>query len=242
MYYNEKKEYNYNLYCDIIKKHFKDDIRYKNIMKMVIDLEMNIKKSPATYNGNLYSSYEGGYLNHILNVYYNSVEYYNFLQNIDYEMKFTKNEYYFIVLFHDTGLLGYRKNRYFYKNPQEWHAANKGIHYVVNDSFIGLNPKYVANFIFQNYDIKLTENEYIAMMEYNSKFDISDTNINSSFDYSLLSILLNLKNISILQEKKLDIKPEKSDYKKTIEKVEEIKKEKKKESKKVNFEIKIGDK
>ena len=73
--YNEKQlEENYNKFIEAIKKSF-DGERLEKLLHMysMEELGPNLMLSPASGNVNYHNAYEGGYIDHVMNVARNSL-------------------------------------------------------------------------------------------------------------------------------------------------------------------------
>ena len=106
--YNEKQlEENYNKFIEALKKSF-DGERLDKLLHMysMEELGPNLMLSPASGNVNYHNAYEGGYLDHVMNVARNSLRMMKLYKEAGGIVDFTQEELLFSAFHHDLGKLG----------------------------------------------------------------------------------------------------------------------------------------
>ena len=132
--YDEKKlEENYNKFIEAIKKSF-DGERLEKLLHMysMEELGPNLMLSPASGNINYHNAYEGGYIDHVMNVARNSLRMMKLYKEAGGTIDFTQEELLFAAFHHDLGKLGSKDKIHYVDNPSDWHVKNQGKVYVSN--------------------------------------------------------------------------------------------------------------
>ena len=105
--YNEKQlEENYNKFLEALKKSF-DGERLEKLLHMysMEELGPNLMLSPASGNVNYHNAYEGGYIDHVMNVARNSLRMLKLYKEAGGIVDFTQEELLFSAFHHDLGKL-----------------------------------------------------------------------------------------------------------------------------------------
>jgi len=128
--YTEKQlQENYDKFIAFVKKAFaKQPERLEKLLVMYSEehLGMELAVAPASGNLNYHNAYEGGYIDHVMNVCKNSIgmmkQYKENGGIIDFEVE----ELLFAALHHDLGKLGDLGKPYYIEQESEWHRKNQG--------------------------------------------------------------------------------------------------------------------
>lgn len=140
--------------------------RYDKLDKLYTDYLDRLLFSPVSSTDYYHGAFPGGYLYHVINVIDNSIINYKLYQRIGIDVSdFTLNELVFAALNHDLGKLGFpwEGGEYYVQNPSDWHATNQGKIYAVNPNIPHVSVPDLGLYILQQYDIKVSFNEYIAI-------------------------------------------------------------------------------
>ena len=127
------------------------------------ELGPNLILSPASGNINFHNAYDGGYVDHILNVVENSLKVLELYTEIGINIDFTTDELLFSAFHHDLGKLGIKGDMEYQKNPSDWHVKNQGKLYVRNPKIKWLNHTDRTYLLLNQYEIQLSEKEYMGI-------------------------------------------------------------------------------
>ena len=122
--YNEKQlEENYNKFIEALKEIVSKEIRLEKLLHMysMDELGPNLMLSPASGNVNYHNAYEGGYIDHVMNVARNSLRMLKLYKEAGGMVDFTQEELLFSAFHHDLGKLGERGNMAYKIQESEWH-------------------------------------------------------------------------------------------------------------------------
>ena len=124
--YNEKQlEENYNKFLEAIKKSLSGE-RLDKVLHMysMDELGPNLMLSPASSNRFYHNAYEGGYIDHVMNVARNSLRMMKLFSEAGGVITFSQEELLFAAFHHDLGKLGQKGKLHYISNDSEWHIAN----------------------------------------------------------------------------------------------------------------------
>jgi len=114
----------------------------------------------------------GGLIEHSLNVYKFSSQIYDLWSDGGARMEgYTKNELLFCALTHDLGKLGYPDNPYYTESTDEWRRNKLGERYSHNPYISFMKHSDRSLFVLQQYQVKLTEAEFIGIMIHDGLYD-----------------------------------------------------------------------
>lgn len=133
------------------------------LLKFYTDFEERIKEAPASGKLNYHNAYEGGYVDHICNVLECAKLLKRLYEKLGGIIDFTDEELVFAALHHDVGKLGLLNEPYYVIQDSEWHRINKLEVFKHNDDvqYMGVNDRSI--FVLQQYGIKMTQAEYLAI-------------------------------------------------------------------------------
>lgn len=162
----------YKLLIDTIKETFGEDSeRTKALLKMYEDYEERVKESPASGKLNFHNAYEGGYLDHVLNVLKCARLMKKLYEHVGGWVDFTDEELVFVALHHDLGKLGTLDDPYYVVQDSEWHRKNRLEVFKHNEDAQYMTVSDRSIFILQEYGVTLTQTEYISIKLTDGLFD-----------------------------------------------------------------------
>jgi hypothetical protein len=145
------------------KKFFQTSVE-KQIMndELMTFLGESFIKAPATAMRDQYNAFEGGLIDHLLNVTKYAVIFNNALPESD---RVSQDSLIKVCLLHQIG-----KAHLFTPCTSEWHRTNQGKMYEFNNELIAMRVSERSLYYALNYGVKLTDEEYAAI----SMFDKTD--------------------------------------------------------------------
>ena len=161
---DEQLEKNYTEFIGTISKVFTGD-RLDKILHMysMDELGPNLLVSPASSNKDYHSAYEGGYIDHVMNVVRNSLRMMKLYEEAGGYIDFTREELLFSAFHHDLGKLGEKGKLNYIPNPSDWHIKNQGKIYTMNPELSFLTATDRTFILLSEYGIKYTEREYFGI-------------------------------------------------------------------------------
>ena len=157
------------LWDDIIKvidENFENE-RHTQLTKMYETFQERIFFAPASTNKSFFGAYPGGYMQHVLKVVNISGYMYKLWDKMGADMStYTFEELMFCALNHDLGKLGDLQNDLYIQNPSDWHVKNQGTLYIHNPAVKFMPLPDRALWLLQEFNIKVSDNEYIAIKTY----------------------------------------------------------------------------
>ena len=184
--YNEVQlEENYNKFLEALKKSFNGD-RLDQLLHMysMDELGPNLMLSPASGNKNYHNAYEGGYIDHVMNVARNSLRMQKLYQEAGGIIDFEQEELLFAAFHHDLGKLGDKGSMNYVPNDSDWHIKNRGEFYKRNSDLSYLTATDRTFLLLNNYGVKFTENEYFGIKLTDGMYDEDNVKYYKVFDTS----------------------------------------------------------
>ena len=184
--YNETQlEENYNKFIEALKKSF-DGERLEKLLHMYStdELGANLMLSPASGNKHYHNAYEGGYIDHVMNVARNSLRMMKLYKEAGGIIDFTQEELLFAAFHHDLGKLGDKGNLHYVKNDSDWHIKNRGDFYKRNTELSYLTHTDRTFFLLNKYGIQYSENEYFGIKLTDGMYDEDNIKYYKVFDVS----------------------------------------------------------
>jgi hypothetical protein len=173
---DEKLEQNYNSFLSAIQQTFTGERLEKLVhMYSMEELGPNLMLSPASGNKSYHNAYEGGYIDHVMNVVKNSLRMMKLYQEVGGVVDFTQEELLFAAFHHDLGKLGTKGNPHYVPNDSDWHIKNRGEYYKMNPDNVYMGITDRTFFTLNEYGIKYNEKEYFGIKLTDGIFD--DDNI-----------------------------------------------------------------
>ena len=146
------------------------------------ELGPNLMLSPASGNINYHNAYEGGYIDHVLNVARNSLRMMKLYQEAGGVVDFTQEELLFSAFHHDLGKLGSKGKLHYIENPSDWHVKNQGKLYISNPELTYFTHTDRTFFTLQEYGIQYTEKEYFGIKLTDGLYDEDNEKYYKVFD------------------------------------------------------------
>ena len=155
---------NYEKFLEAIKRVFSGE-RLEKLLHMYSEDELgeNLMVSPASGNYNYHNAYDGGYIDHVMNVVKNSMKVKSLYVEIGGVVDFEDEELLFAAFHHDLGKLGDKGETHYVPNDSEWHIKNRGEYYKSNPNLSYLTHTDRTFFLLNKYGIQYTENEYFGI-------------------------------------------------------------------------------
>lgn len=167
-------EEQYKLLIDTIKETFGEDSeRTKALLKMYEDYEERVKEAPASGKINFHNAYEGGYIDHVLNVLKCARLVKRMYEHIGGWIDFTDEEMVFSALHHDLGKLGTLDDPYYVVQDSDWHRKNRLENFKHNEDAQYMTVSDRTMFILQQYGVTMTQTEYLAIKLTDGVYDDS---------------------------------------------------------------------
>jgi hypothetical protein len=184
--YNEVElQSNYNKFIEALKKSLSGE-RLEKLLQMysMDELGPNLMLSPASGNINYHNAYEGGYIDHVLNVARNSLRMMKLYQEAGGVIDFTQEELLFSAFHHDLGKLGSKGKLHYVENPSDWHVKNQGKLYISNPELTYFTHTDRTFFTLQEYGIQYSEKEYFGIKLTDGLYDEDNEKYYKVFDTS----------------------------------------------------------
>tara|TARA_B110000971_G_scaffold219813_1_gene261820 strand:- start:2199 stop:2855 length:657 start_codon:yes stop_codon:yes gene_type:complete len=181
----ETLEQNYNKFIGALKKSFTGE-RLEKLLHMysMEELGPNLMLSPASGNKNYHNAYEGGYIDHIMNVVKNSLRMQKLYIEAGGLVDYEQEELLFAAFHHDLGKLGEKGNMNYVPNTSDWHIKNRGEVYKRNSDLSYLTATDRTFLLLNNYGVKFTENEYFGIKLTDGMYDEDNVKYFKVFDTS----------------------------------------------------------
>jgi hypothetical protein len=182
-YTDEQLQTNYTKFIEALKKSF-DGERLEKLLHMysMEELGANLMLSPASGNINYHNAYEGGYIDHVMNVARNSLRMMKLYQDAGGYIDFTQEELLFAAFHHDLGKLGSKGKLHYVINTSDWHVKNQGKLFVSNTELSFLTHTDRTFFLLQEYGIKYNETEYFGIKLTDGLYDEDNEKYYKVFD------------------------------------------------------------
>jgi hypothetical protein len=182
-YTDEQLQTNYTKFIEALKKSF-DGERLEKLLHMYSTEELgaNLMLSPASGNINYHNAYEGGYIDHVMNVARNSLRMMKLYQDAGGYVDFTQEELLFAAFHHDLGKLGSKGKLHYVINTSDWHVKNQGKLFVSNPELSFLTHTDRTFFLLQEYGIKYNETEYFGIKLTDGLYDEDNEKYYKVFD------------------------------------------------------------
>ena len=166
--YNEKQlEENYEKFLNLVRKACSSNperLEKLLVMYSMDELGPNLIISPASGNLNYHNAYEGGYIDHILNVCKNSLRMKKLYEEAGGSVDFTDEQLLFAALHHDLGKLGDVGHPYYVEQESDWHRKNQGSLFKQNPEINYFDVTHRALWTLQKYSIQYTQKEMLGIM------------------------------------------------------------------------------
>ena len=171
-YTDKQLEENYNKFIAAVKSLFTGE-RLEKLLHMysMEELGPNLMLQPASGNIGYHNAYDGGYIDHIMNVVNNSIRMMKLYEDVGGKIDFTRDELLFAAFHHDLGKLGKKGVLNYLPNKSEWHVKNQGKIYTNNPElpFMDLTDRTFQTLC--DYGLKHTSNEWFGIRLTDGMYD-----------------------------------------------------------------------
>ena len=147
---------------EIAKTTFSPD-RYAKLETMYEHFADRIIVAPASGKAEYHNAFQGGYLDHILNVITAIRHVSKAAVTMGIVIDFTKEEAIFSAMHHDLGKLGDLTEPYFLPQESAWHRENRGELYTKNPKLPWMTVTDRALFLLQHFGVVITSKEWRAI-------------------------------------------------------------------------------
>lgn len=180
---NQQLEENYNIFINSLSKVF-SGVRLERMLHMysMEELGPNLLLSPASGNKHYHNAYEGGYIDHIMNVVKNSLKVKNMYKEMGGYVDFTDEELLFCAFHHDLGKLGIVGEMNYIPNDSDWHIKNRGEVYKRNPELSWMDITDRTFFLLNKYGIEYNETEYFGIKLTDGMYDDDNVKYLKVFD------------------------------------------------------------
>ncbi len=195
------------------------DERHTKLCQLYDDFKERMMFAPASAKEHYHNAFPGGYVEHILHIIECAKRVHTQWNEMGAHINYTKQELIFSAMHHDLGKVGDLENDYYIPQKSEWHRINRGEIYTHNPELQYMSVPDRGMWLLNQYEIKVTENEYIGMKltdglydEANKKYFISynpDWQLRSNLPHVLhqadmMATKLEYDNWKYSDEQKLD--------------------------------------
>ena len=160
----EQLRTNYELFIAYLTEKFSGD-RLEKLLKLYSEdtYGMRATLAPASSFLHFHNAHPGGYLQHIMGVDRASAGVSKLFSVMGGEIDFTEEERCMAALSHDLGKLGMANGEYYIQQTDEWALKNRAQAFVKNPKMQHWDVTDLSLFILQEYEIKLTWKETLAI-------------------------------------------------------------------------------
>lgn len=163
---------NYEKHLKIIDHYIGD--RGESIKAMLKDLEGTYVMAPASGKSWYHNAFAGGYVDHVNRVVEYSIKQMKLYKEMGGTIDFTEEELVFSAIFHDLGKIGDKDNASYIPQTDKWRQDKLHEMYTPNGELDFMLVPDRSLFTLQEYGIKTTKNEYLAIKLHDGVF--SDAN------------------------------------------------------------------
>jgi hypothetical protein len=151
----------YERLIDIIKKTQNPE-RCEKLLRMYRMLEQRVKTAPASAKVQYHNAYDGGYLDHILNVIEFATRIQLLYRDMNGVVDFTYEELVFAAMHHDLGKLGDDEGpRYLPETEEYWIKKGSVYKYKDDRQFMSVFDRTVL--LLNAFEVKLNKKELVAI-------------------------------------------------------------------------------
>ena len=171
----EKIKSNWEQYRAIVNATF--PTRKDALNKMYDDLEDRMVMMPASSVAHFHNAFAGGYVDHILRVIDCTKALYVTWKSMGADMSgYTEEEMIFAAMHHDLGKVGFpgEGNEVYQIETSDWHRKNQNKMYRHNENIPFTMVPDLSIWLLQEYDVKLSWNEYQAIKIHDGMYDDSN--------------------------------------------------------------------
>jgi hypothetical protein len=169
--------------------------RCEKLLKLYTDYEERIKEAPASGRLTFHSAFPGGYLVHVMNVLQWGKMQMKLYEKMGGWVDFTYEELVFSILNHDLNKLGTLEQAHYVPQDSNWHRENRLEVYKPSEQGQYWAKMDYVFFLLQEYGIKMTENEFLAIRLSHGMFDDSNKDYLKQYNWGHWPMKNNLYKI-----------------------------------------------
>lgn len=180
---------NWNTFLSLIEKNITGK-RRERLLKFYEAYDQRICLMPASSKTSYHNAFPGGYVQHIINVFDNATVLKGVWEAQGAVIDFSDEEMAFVALNHDLGKFGTLEDELYIDQESKWHK-DRGEIYKMNPKLQYMKVQDRSLFLLQQINVKLTENEYMAIKLHDGLYEESNKSYYISFsdDFKLKSNL-----------------------------------------------------
>ena len=164
----EQIQKNWEKHLKIVDHYITD--RKNDVNTMLEDLSEGYVMAPASGKSWFHNAFAGGYVDHVNRVVEYSVKQKKLYQEMGGTIDFTDEELVFSALFHDLGNIGEKNKESYIPQTDKWRQDKLNEMYTPNTELEFMLVPDRSLFTLQNYGIKTTKNEYLAIKLHDGVF------------------------------------------------------------------------
>lgn len=166
----EEIQKNYDTFVSCIKATLSPE-RQEAVMNMLKDLGDEMAIAPASGKNWYHGAYAGGYLVHVMKVVKAALKISSVFESLGGKKDYTDEELVFSALFHDLGKVGDTGQPNYIFQDSDWHRKNQGSMYKNNPELPFMLIPDRSLYLLQKYGIKVSHNEYLAIMLHDGLYE-----------------------------------------------------------------------
>ena len=184
---------NWDLHLKIVDKYISD--RKNDVNTMLEDIQETYVMAPASGKTWYHNAFPGGYVDHVNRVVKYAVKQMQLYEEMGGTIDFTQEELIFSALFHDLGKIGTKDKASYLPQTDKWRQDKLQEMYTPNGELDFMLVPDRSLFTLQEYGIKVTKNEYLAIKLHDGVFSDGNkpyffsNNPNSRMKTSIVNIL-----------------------------------------------------
>ena len=164
---------NWEIFLTNIEEHISSP-RKEKLLSFYKKHEEEFMLMPASHKKAYHNAFPGGYVDHVNRVVGGALAINKVWEEFGAEQNYTVEELVFSALNHDLGKLGDEDNYSHIPSQDEWRKKNLGEMYKFNDTLPFMSvPERGIKLLVDN-DIKLTQNEWLAIRLHDGLYDPSN--------------------------------------------------------------------
>ena len=189
----EQIQKNWEKHLKIVDHYIVD--RKKEVEAMLEDLSEIYVMAPASGKSWYHNAFPGGYVDHVNRVVEYAVKQMKLYKEMGGTIDFTEEELVFSAIFHDLGKIGTKDMASYIPQTDKWRQDKLHEMYTPNGELDFMLVPDRSLFTLQEYGIKVTKNEYLAIKLHDGVFSDANkpyffsNNPNSRMKTSIVNIL-----------------------------------------------------
>jgi hypothetical protein len=160
---------NFEKHKKIVDTYITD--RKDNVLAMLDSLGENYVMAPASGRSWYHNAFAGGYVDHVNRVVEYAVKQSRLYQEMGGTIDYTNEELVFAALFHDLGKIGDGVKANYLPQTDKWRQDKLSEMYTFNPDLDFMLIPDRSLFILQNFGIKVSQKEFLAIRLHDGVFD-----------------------------------------------------------------------